>query len=100
MRRSAHKDILNFLQQVIPEARSGQMQRRFCLMASLIQACVCNGHCRLESLSEATDAYHARKKSSLLQQAKRWLGNKWADWQTFYLPYDGLLSMPPDSKPS
>ena len=87
MRRSAHKDILNFLQQVIPEARSGQMQRRFCLMTSLIQACVCNRHCRLESLSEATDAYHARKKSSLLQQAKRWLGNKWTDWQTFYLPF-------------
>ncbi|MBX2890695.1 MAG: transposase [Saprospiraceae bacterium] len=56
-------------------------------MASLIQACVRNGHCRLESLSEATEAYRARKKSSLLQQAKRWLGNKWTDWQTFYLPF-------------
>jgi hypothetical protein len=87
MRRSAHKDILNFLQQVIPEARSGQMQRRFCLMTSLIQACVRNGHCRLESLSEATDAYRARKKSSLLQQSKRWLSNKWTDWSTFYMPF-------------
>jgi hypothetical protein len=26
------------------------------------------------------------KKSSLLQQAKRWLTNKWTDWQTLYLP--------------
>ena len=56
-------------------------------MSSLIQACVRNGHCRLESLSESTEAYQARKKSSLLQQAKRWLGNKWTDWQTFYLPF-------------
>lgn len=87
MRRSAHKDILDFLQQVIPGAGSGQMSRRFCLMASLIQACIRNGHCRLESLSEVTDAYRAQKKSSLLHQAKRWLSNKWTDWQTFYLPF-------------
>lgn len=56
-------------------------------MASLIQACIRNGHCRLESLSETTDAYQAQKKSSLLQQSKRWLSNKWTDWQTFYLPF-------------
>ena len=56
-------------------------------MASLIQACIHNGHCRLESLSEATDAYEAKKKSSLLQQAKRWLSNKWTDWQTYFLPF-------------
>ena len=87
MRQSAHKDIFDFLQQVIPEASKGQMYRRTCLMASLIHACVSNGHCRMESLSEASDAYQARKKSSLLQQAKRWLSNKWTDWQTFYLPF-------------
>lgn len=87
MRRSTHKDIFDFLQQVIPGASNGQMHRRVCLMASLIQACICNGHCRLESLSESSDAYRARKKSSLLQQAKRWLSNKWTDWQTFYLPF-------------
>lgn len=87
MRRSAHKDIFVFLQQVIPGASNGQMQRRVCLMASLIQACTYNGHCRLESLSESSDAYHAQKKSSLLQQAKRWLSNKWTDWPTVYLPF-------------
>ena len=87
MRQSAHKDIFDFLRQVIPGANKGQMHRRVCLMASLIQACISNGHCRLESLSEATDAYRARKKSSLLQQAKRWLSNKWTDWQTFFLPF-------------
>jgi hypothetical protein len=87
MHRSAHKDILNFLQQFIPDARTGQMQRRFCLLASLIQACVNNGHCRLESLSEPSVAYRAEKKSSLLQQSKCWLSNKWTDWQTFYLPF-------------
>ena len=56
-------------------------------MSSLIGACISNGHCRLESLSEATAAYQAQKKSSLLQQAKRWLSNKWTDWQTFFLPF-------------
>lgn len=76
MRKSAHKDIFDYLQQVIPGANKGQMYRRVCLMASLVQACIHNGHCRLESLSEATDAYRAQKKSSLLQQAKRWLSNK------------------------
>lgn len=87
MRRSTHKDILYFLQQVSPGTNSGQKYKRFCLMASLIQACIRNGHCRLESLSESTEAYRAKKKSSLLQQAKRWLSNKWTDWQTFYLPF-------------
>lgn len=87
MRQSAHKDIFDFLQGVTPGASSGQLYRRVCLMASLIQACIHNGHCRLESLSESTEAYRARKKSSLLQQAKRWLNNKWTDWQTFYLPF-------------
>lgn len=87
MHQSAHKDIVNFLHQVVPGASQGQFSRRICLMSSLIQACIRNGHCRLESLSEATEAYRTRKKSSLLQQAKRWLGNKWTDWQSFYLPF-------------
>jgi hypothetical protein len=87
MRQSAHKDILKFLQDVIPGSSRGQFSRRICLMASLVQACILNGHCRLESLSEASEAYGTEKKSSLLQQAKRWLGNKWTDWQGFYLPF-------------
>lgn len=56
-------------------------------MSSLIQACISSGQCCLESLSEPSDAYRALKKSSLLQQVKRWLSNKWTDWQTFYLPF-------------
>lgn len=87
MRQSAHKDILKFLQEVIPGGSQGQLSRRICLMACLIQACVRNGHCSLERLSEGTEAYRAQKKSSLLQQAKRWLNNKWTDWQSFYLPF-------------
>ena len=67
MRKSAHKGFFDYLQQVIPGANKDQMHRRVCLMASLTQACIQNGHCRLESLSEATDAYRAEKKSSLLQ---------------------------------
>jgi hypothetical protein len=87
MRRSAHKDIFDFSQRVTPGSNNGQMCRRVCLTASLIHACIHNGHCRLESISESTEAYRARKKSSLLQQAKRWLNNKWTDWQTFYMPF-------------
>ena len=77
----------HFFQQVIPGVNNGQLNMRVCLMASLVQACICNGHSRLESLSESSDACRALKKSSLLQQAKRWLSNKWTDWQTFYLPF-------------
>jgi hypothetical protein len=87
MRQSAHKDIVKFLHEVTPGGSEGQLSRRICLMACLIQACVHNGHCRLESISEPAEVYRAKKKSSLLQQAKRWLSNKWTDWQTFYLPF-------------
>lgn len=87
MRKNAHKDIVKFLHDVIPGASEGQFSRRICLMASLIQGCVRNGHSRLESLSEPTAAYKTRKKSSLLQQTKRWLGNKWTAWNSFYLPF-------------
>jgi hypothetical protein len=38
MRRSTHKDIFIFLQQVIPGANNSQLNRRVCLMASLIKA--------------------------------------------------------------
>jgi hypothetical protein len=54
-------------------------------MLSLVQACIHNGHCSLESLCKSNEAYCADKKSSLLHLAKRWLSNKWTDWQTFYL---------------
>jgi len=61
MRKSAHKDIFDYLQQVIPGANKGQMYRRVCLMASMVQACIHNCQCRLETLSEATDAWRAKK---------------------------------------
>ena len=87
MRRSTYKDILKFLEAIVPDSKNGQKSRRLCLMTSLISACIENGHCRLESLSEATDAYRSEKKSSLLQQVKRWLSNKWVNIETFYLPF-------------
>jgi hypothetical protein len=64
MRQSAHKDILKLLQAVIPGGPQGQLSRRICLMACLIQACVRNGHSRLESLSEATEAYREQYQIS------------------------------------
>lgn len=87
MHKSAHKDIFNFLQKVLLDAQKGQLSKRVCLMSSLIQGCIRNRHCGLESLSEVSEAYQARKKSSLLQQTKRWLSNKWVDWTTFYMPF-------------
>lgn len=87
MRRSTYKDILKFLEAIVPNSKNGQKSRRLCLMTSLICACIENGHCRLESLGEATDAYRSEKKSSLLQQVKRWLSNKWVNIETFYLPF-------------
>ena len=87
MRKNAHKDILIFLKRVIPNACRGQMYRRICPMSSLINGCVQNKHCSLESLSEPTQVYQAYKKASLLQQTKRWLSNKWTDWETFFMPF-------------
>lgn len=42
--------------------------------------------CTLESLSQPCEAYAASQKNSFLQQTKRWLGNKWTDWEGFFLP--------------
>lgn len=87
MQKSTYKDILKFLQKVNPKGLTGQIGRRTCTMVSLIQSCIRNGHCRLESLSEASGAYKTKKISSLLQQSKRWLSNKWTDWESFYMPF-------------
>ena len=54
MRQSAHKDIPNFLHEVIRGSSQGQFSRRICL----IQACI---HCRLERLSEPTEACRTEK---------------------------------------
>ena len=82
-RRSIYKDIVNFLIQVIPQAKEGQFNRRIHLSARPIQGGICNGNCRLESLSESIWGISSSEKSSLLLQAKRWLSNKRTDRDIF-----------------
>lgn len=87
MRQSAHKDIVDFLQKVIPDSKHGHCRQRVEVLSCLIFSCLRKGQSSLEGLSEAPDGQGTQKKSSLIQRAKRWLSNKWTDWQGFYLPF-------------
>ncbi len=87
MRKNTHKGILNFLQRIHPAAQKGQTFRRFRLMACLIQACISTRLFSLEKLSMPSEFYRTQKKESLLQQTKRWLANKWTDWESCYKPF-------------
>jgi hypothetical protein len=77
MRRSTYKDIVNFLSQVAPEANKGQLYRRTRLMASLIHACIRNGHCRLESLSQVSEGYRAEKSQAFCNRLSEVVSKIW-----------------------
>lgn len=89
MRKSVYKDILDFLVKVSEVNPSGNHLRRLQLLASLVHGCVKHKNCTLESLSQPCESYSASKKNSFLQQTKRWMGNKWVDWETFFMPFVG-----------
>jgi hypothetical protein len=86
MRKNAYKDILNFLIEVSHIAPQGHHLRRLQSMASLVHSCIKVKSCTLEGLSQPRQTCRATFKDSLLQQTKRWLCNKWVDWESFFLP--------------
>lgn len=86
MRQSAYKDILDFLIQVSHVPAQGHHLKRLQLMASMVHGCIKSKRCNLESLSQPCESYVASKKDSFLQQTRRWLKNKWVDWDGFFLP--------------
>jgi hypothetical protein len=87
MRKSVYKGILDFLIEVHGKACEGNHLRRLHLFASLVHGCVKSKQCTMEGLSQPCESYLASKKNSLLQQTKRMLGNKWVDWELFFLPF-------------
>lgn len=86
MRQSAYKDILEFLIKTSQIAAQGNHLRRLQSMASLVHGCLKSKQCTVEGMSQPRCAGQICKKNTLLQEAKRWLGNKWVDWEAFYLP--------------
>lgn len=91
MRKSVYKDILDFLILVHGGHVEGNFLRRLQLLTSLIHGCVTNKNCTLEALSEPNEDYGPTKKDSSLVQTKRWLSNKWVDFNLFYLPFAQYL---------
>jgi hypothetical protein len=77
MRKNAYKDILDFLIAVNRNAARGQHLKRLQTMAGLAHSCIKSKKCSLEHLSQPRQTCRATDKDSLLQQTKRWLGNKW-----------------------
>lgn len=86
MRRSAYKDILDFLIKTSQVAARGHHRRRLQTMASLVHGCVKSKCCTVEGMSQPRGEGDGSDKNTLLQESKRWLGNKWVDWEAFYLP--------------
>ena len=53
-------------------------------MASLVHGCMKSKQCTAEGMSQPRYAGQWSKKNALLQQARRWLGNKWVEWEVFW----------------
>jgi hypothetical protein len=87
MRTNAYKDILNFLIEVSNVTPQGHYLCRLQTMAGLVHSCIKSKRCTLEGLSQPRLTCHTTLKDSLLQQTKRWLDNKWVDWEGFFLPF-------------
>jgi hypothetical protein len=86
MRKNAYKDTLDFLILVSQRPAEGHHLKRLQTMAGLVHSCIRSKKCTLEDLSQLRQTCQATHKDSLLQQTKRWLGNKWVDWEGFFLP--------------
>jgi hypothetical protein len=86
MRKSVYKDILNFLLQVHGRRAKGQYLNRLHKLCSMAEACMQTKRCTVEALSQSCEQYGSDKMDSHVQHSKRWLGNKWVDWEFFFLP--------------
>lgn len=87
MRQNAYKDILNFLKGVHGHQVKGHSLRRLHQVSSMVYGCMITKRCTVEGLSQSINSLSPKKKDSLIQQSKRFLKNKWIDWQVCYLPF-------------
>jgi hypothetical protein len=84
MDKSLYKDTLNFYSKLYERAPEGNNFRRLAQHVSMIVACFQTKQCTVDGLSSGKEG--TQKKNSLLQNSKRYLKNKWVDYETFFHP--------------
>lgn len=86
MSKSLYKDIEKFLIGCHKTAPKGNPLKRLQQTASLILGCIRSRSCSLDQISQSCPKQSTNNKSSLLQNTKRWLKNKWTDYDSHFLP--------------
>jgi hypothetical protein len=84
MDKSLYKDTLNFYSKLYERAPEGNNRRRLCQHVAMIVACFLTKRCTVDALSWGNES--TQNKNSLLQKCKRYLKNKWVDYETFFHP--------------
>ena len=84
MDKSLYKDTLNFYIQLYKFAPQGNQLRRLMQHVAMIVACFETKRSTVDALSMKKKG--TQKKNSLLQNSKRYLKNKWVDYETFFHP--------------
>jgi hypothetical protein len=86
MGKSHYKGILEFFKSLHPVAPQGKALNRLQQLAAQVNGCILSKSCALTDFSRACEKQNTNKKNSLLQNTKRWLKNKWVDYETFFIP--------------
>ena len=86
MDKSLYKGTLEFLKKGYPKPPEGKHLTRLQQYASMIVSCFRTKQCTVEGLSGTCPDRSAADKNCLLQNAKRFLKNKWVDYDAFFLP--------------
>ncbi len=84
MDKSPYKDTLNFYSKLYKFAPQGNLLRRLQQHVSMIVSCFETKQSTVDGLSFSKD--DTEKKNSLLTNCKRYLKNKWVDYETFFQP--------------
>jgi Transposase DDE domain len=87
MRQSAYKGILNFLIKVHGGNVKGQSMKRLMQLTAMVTCCMKAKRCTQEGLSQTSRSGRSDNKESMIKQTKRFLANKWVDWELNYLPF-------------
>jgi hypothetical protein len=82
--KKLYKDTLNFYLKLYESAPQGNELKRLQSHVMMIISCFGSKKSSVEGLSSKAEG--TQNKNSQLQSAKRYLRNKWVDYQTFYHP--------------
>lgn len=86
MSRSLHKSTLDFLLAYSTVPTQGNHLRRLKTFAAMVCSCIRSKSSSLEGISRP-EGDCCKQSESYIKQAKRWIGSKWTDWETFFAPY-------------